>query len=632
MTIGTARNTRSVDAMIVREQIANRKKHWVRAVTACNSKCLFCLDADTPRNLYLDVDTVKAELLRGREELDADKVIISGGEASLHPKFPDFIRYAKEIGYDRVQTVTNGTQFADKDFYERCIQAGLGEITYSLHGDTPKLHDYLTQTPGCFRKLMKALIRSVRDRRLITNVDVVINKQNVAVIDKIVELAISVGVTEFDLLHVIPQSNAYRNRDEMFYDVREHLPVLQKVFRLNRHPRFHIWTNRFPVSYLEGLEDLIQDPHKMLDEVNGRRFQVRRYLDEGKPLDCRTPDRCEHCFIEPFCTTTERVIERQNANAWHTWDLGDQVPTDKRALILPFGCTHVGLSVDSAADLLDLELPDGAGLTLRTLDIPSWSSLMRLAPQVVIIATTTAQLEGWLNGTPIPDQARLHIELNQDTAKWLLAHPARLETGGLDRVQVDQPSHEQLTAAHAHDVRDPAAFFRQLNLPIASSGLPACLAPGTRLVPPPATLSADLFDPETGRIQVRPLARHHIADHYKGKSVRCEDCTVTAWCAGVPINMIRDQGLALAQPLIDGEWAESAAAQLQAQDQRPPQRIRDGMPPQPVANSLDGFAAPSAAPRDPLAIAAGEMAKKQAKRDARRAASRAKLDTAETQR
>jgi hypothetical protein len=46
MTIG--RDTRSLDDMIVREQIANRKKHWVRAVTACNSKCLFCLDSDTP--------------------------------------------------------------------------------------------------------------------------------------------------------------------------------------------------------------------------------------------------------------------------------------------------------------------------------------------------------------------------------------------------------------------------------------------------------------------------------------------------------------------------------------------------------------------------------------------------------
>ena len=84
--------SRSVDEMLHREQIANRKKHWVRAVTACNSKCLFCLDADTPRNVYLEEEVVKADLRRGREELDADKVIISGGEASLHPLFPEFIR------------------------------------------------------------------------------------------------------------------------------------------------------------------------------------------------------------------------------------------------------------------------------------------------------------------------------------------------------------------------------------------------------------------------------------------------------------------------------------------------------------------------------------------------------------
>jgi MoaA/NifB/PqqE/SkfB family radical SAM enzyme len=90
------------EAMLERESIANRKKHWVRCVTACNSKCLFCLDADTPRNVYLPEDEVKADLLRGIEELGADKVIISGGEVSLHPKFIEFIRYAKSIGYDRV--------------------------------------------------------------------------------------------------------------------------------------------------------------------------------------------------------------------------------------------------------------------------------------------------------------------------------------------------------------------------------------------------------------------------------------------------------------------------------------------------------------------------------------------------
>ena len=153
-------------------------------------------------------------MLRGREELDAEKVIISGGEASLHPKFFDFIRYAKDIGYDRVQTVTNGYRFADRKFYLDSMRAGLGEITFSLHGHNAELHNRLTQTPEGFERLVKGMVRAIRDPYgPIVNIDVVINKQNVGVIDKIIELAASLGVTRFDLLHVIPQSNAFTYRD-----------------------------------------------------------------------------------------------------------------------------------------------------------------------------------------------------------------------------------------------------------------------------------------------------------------------------------------------------------------------------------------------------------------------------------
>ena len=236
--------------MLERELIANRKKHWVRAVTACSSRCVFCLDMDTPRNVILPYEDVCSDLRRGLHELGADKVIISGGEASLHPRFVDLIQYAKSIGYDRVQTVTNGWQYADKAFYRDCIDAGLGEITFSLHGHSPALHDRLTQHPGSFKRLIKGMVRALRDPRgPIVNVDIVINKQNVPHLDKIVELAISLGVREFDLLHVIPQSEAFRNRDMLFYNPKEHLPMLRKVFRLNRHPGFVIWTNRFPVSF-----------------------------------------------------------------------------------------------------------------------------------------------------------------------------------------------------------------------------------------------------------------------------------------------------------------------------------------------------------------------------------------------
>jgi pyruvate-formate lyase-activating enzyme len=624
MTIG--RDTRSLDDMIVREQIANRKKHWVRAVTACNSKCLFCLDSDTPRNVYLSREEVQADLLRGREELDADKVIISGGEASLHPEFPDFIAYAKSIGYDRVQTVTNGTQFADKAFYEKCVQAGLGEITYSLHGHTAELHDYLTQTPGAFVKIMKSIMRSVRDRRLITNVDVVINKQNVGVLDKIVELAISVGVTEFDLLHVIPQAAAYENRDEMFYDVREYLPILHKVFRLNRHPRFCIWTNRFPVSFLEGLEDLIQDPHKLLDEVNGRRFQVRRYLDEGKTLDCRQPERCKHCFIESFCTTMERTIDRQNQAGFDVW-WADAVPTKPEDLPpeLPFGSTRIGMNIQSFADLAGLYLPEGSGLELQ----PATAEPIADAPEIqgerVLIATTAAQLDAWLDGVALPARTSVRVHLNQSTGPWLLAHRDRIESTYLDALHIHQPAHEKLETAASVDVRDPAKLFEKLDLPIAFSGLPACMAPGTRLVDEPHILTPSLFESETGRLAWRPLARHHVESHYRGKSTRCEDCRLTDRCDGIPINMVRDQGLALARPLIEGAWADSADRQLRARFPEQPGRIRSGMPAQPVAPSLPGHAAPTGAAPDPLAVISVEVEKKRRAREARRAKIKADL-------
>lgn len=598
---------RDIERMLWRERVANRPKHWVRAVTACNSRCVFCLDSDTPRNVYLPVDEIKRELDRGLDELGADKVIISGGEASLHPAFAELVRYAKERGYDRVQTVTNGYRFADKEFFESALAAGLGEITYSLHGHTAELHDRLTGTPGAFKRIVKAIVRSLRDGRPIVNVDVVINKQNVAVLDKIVEFSISLGITEFDLLHVIPQAAAFDNRAELFYDVRDHLPVLQKVFRLNRHPRFVVWTNRFPVSFLEGLEDLIQDPHKMLDEVNGRRFQVRRYLDEGKPLDCRHPERCPECFIEPFCTTMDRTVARQHAGGFEVYWLGTRAYANEA---LPFGTSLVGVEVERFSELA--KLPSELGVYVRTatdeqlpLDFGS--------RRVVLVATTASQLDAWLATGSNPN-VELDIELGQDTAGWLLEH-RELLAANADRLRLHQPSHEHLSEATAHDLRDPRAFFQQLMLPLRVSGLPACLAPGANWCEERAILEAAWFDAESGRLDIRELARFHIRARYGAKSVRCADCVVEARCEGAHINWVRDQGLGKLTPLVEGAEAERVAQRLEQLYPVAPPRLSKASPPEPVAPSLPGFPEPTAAPMDPLAAIALAQQEKRAKRN-----------------
>jgi pyruvate-formate lyase-activating enzyme len=615
------------DQMLERELIANRKKHWVRAVTACNSRCLFCLDMDTPRNVFLPFEEVIAELQRGRDELDADKVIISGGEAALHPRFIDLILEAKKMGYDRVQTVTNGWKYADRDFYIRSRNAGLGEITFSLHGHTPKLHDHLTQHPNSFKRLIKGMVRAVRDPRgPIVNVDVVINKQNVAYLDKIVELCASLGVFEFDLLHIIPQSEAFRNRDVLFYDVREHMDVLHKVFRMNRHPRFVIWTNRFPISYLEGLEDLIQDPHKMIDEVNGRRFQIRRYIDTGKELDCRQPERCKHCFIEPFCTTLDRSIETQNTqklDVWLTDDLSEIVTSKK----LPFGARYHGISIIEHQQVhlllsdiqkqhledknicIDLKIEEKPEIFLEILQNNNFKN------KLLLVIHDVWALNTWKNFVQNASDifCTVEIHLNGDVAKWLLKNRDFLskllkkEPSIGKYIRIHQPHHEKLEQAVRRDVLKPQEFFAQLQIPIATSGLPPCVARHTKIVEPLERWGMHLFDPELGRLDSRALSRHHIKEHYLAKSERCKDCIVDKSCDGLHVNMIRHQGLKILHPLQKNSdinsWSSNAKIQLETL--RPNySRVLGGQPSQNPADSLDGFAKPEAPPEDPLAVIA----------------------------
>lgn len=595
------------ERMLARERVANVRKHWVRLVTACNSRCVFCLDTDTPRNVYLLEEDVRREIRRGRDQLNADKVILSGGEGSIHPKFIDFVRYAKEVGYSRVQTVTNGVMFSQREFYRAAVDAGLDEITFSLHGHTPELHDRLTGTPGAFHKLMKGMMRAVREGRVIVNVDVCINKQNVAYIDRIVDLCLSVGVREFDLLHVIPQGSAFENRKDLFYDPVEHLPRLQKVFRLNRHPNVVVWTNRFPVEFLEGLEDLIQDPHKMLDEVNGRRFQIRRYLDEGVPLECRDKERCQYCFIEPFCNTTDRIVERQNRASWEVWSVGvaDETIWPQYAGLtpdrLPFGCTYLGVEVDDLTDLERLPLHAEIGIHATPRRVTRWVDRALVPNRLIVSAREAAHLDVLLPEGELPAAAQVEIDLNRSTAPWLLAHRDRVRAH-LSRLRVHVPSYEFLKDAVANDVRDPARFFAALDTPVRVSGAPPCLTPRTRLTEALRILPKKLFDPDTGRINIRELAREHVTRGYWGKSLRCRDCRLNDRCDGAHINFLRDQGFSQLQPLSEGAWAEDAAEQMRRLRPEPPKRLRDGRPVEPVAPSLPGFAPPGKAPTDQLIV------------------------------
>ena len=286
-----------------REKIATANKFYIKINNNCNNNCLFCLDADNQNKPGPSQAYIEREITRGRQELGADKLIISGGEATIDPNFLSYVKLGKKLGYTKIQVITNGRMFAYADFAQEAIKSGLNEITFSIHGHTPDLYEKLTNILGSFKQILQAL-RNVRQYpEVIVNIDIVINKYNYQQLLEIINFySQEFGIFEYDLLEVIPFGRAYHNRTELFFDLDEAWPYLEPVFKLAAtDPRFYIWTNRFPVKYLEGYEILIQDPHKLLDEIRGREQMFTEYLFQDKPLHCADDWRCQHCYLSDFC-------------------------------------------------------------------------------------------------------------------------------------------------------------------------------------------------------------------------------------------------------------------------------------------------------------------------------------------
>lgn len=105
-----------VDAKIVEhEEAAHEKRNWVRLTYDCNDRCIFCLDSHTHDGTNRDCEEIRAQILDGRRK-GAQRLILSGGEPTIHPDFVKFVKLGNLAGYRKVQTVTNGRLFAYPDF------------------------------------------------------------------------------------------------------------------------------------------------------------------------------------------------------------------------------------------------------------------------------------------------------------------------------------------------------------------------------------------------------------------------------------------------------------------------------------------------------------------------------------
>lgn len=521
------------------EQAAHEKRNWVRLSYDCNNHCTFCLDSLAHVGTMRSNLDIKIQIVEGRKK-GASRLILSGGEPTMHPNFLDFVKLGKRAGYPKVQTVTNGRMFAYPDFLETAARNGLDEITFSLHGHTAKLHDALVATPGAFVQETAGLKAALASERFIVNVDIVINKQNVKHLPTMLETFISWGVREFDLLHIIPFGNAWGPaREHLFYDLEGNEEYLREAFEYSRRPDVHIWLNRFPPPFTEGFEELIQDPYKLNDEVRGRREEFDRYLSVGKKLSCRQPERCHYCYLNQLCDGLDQAIEERKLAQVEELrleppaPLSGQLPEAKALrLVAPDVAGALSLMASCHAEMVYLELEDYSGLG-AALERGAFGGL----PLARVYVRRAADISELLE---LQAAFKLHVLLNQETAPVLAA------LQDYARVVLVQPTYAKVTEQLKEDV-DLKQLFEGLPVRVETENIPACIT-GYLPLRAETKLDAGMLGLDS-RVDMNKYTNRYIESRYYTKSRRCKECTHDSVCDGVHLNFVRAHGYKTLQPV-----------------------------------------------------------------------------------
>jgi MoaA/NifB/PqqE/SkfB family radical SAM enzyme len=525
------------DALIEREDAAHQRRNWVRLSYDCNNHCTFCLDSNAHDGTMRGNFDIKVQIIEGRKR-GLERLILSGGEPTMHPNFLDFVKLGKRAGYPRVQTVTNGRMFRYPEFLTRAADNGLDEITFSLHGHTAKLHDALVGTPGAFEEEVAGLRAALDSHRFIVNVDIVINKQNVRHLAEMLETFYGWGVREFDLLQVIPFGNAWTQaRDHLFYDLEGNLEHLQRAFAIARRPDVHVWLNRFPPAFAEGFEDLIQDPYKLNDEVRGRREELDRVVSHGVPLPCRERERCKRCYLEGLCDGLDAAIATSRAPDVDVLRFeGVNVPAGRlpRAPRARLVADSIAIAKVAAARVepreIELELASFDDLELSAFE----------PKRVVAVIVSRAEDVTKLTAV-LPPDVELRVLLSRETAAALRALPALPSS-----LVLSQPTYDRVTDASSKDV-DLVEFFAGFSKDVPTVGIPACLS-GRAPRPSPRVLDVAMLGADA-RVDVAAYTRRFVAEGFVTKALRCGGCSANTSCEGVHVNWVRAHGFGALSPL-----------------------------------------------------------------------------------
>lgn len=121
---------------------------------SCNNKCIFCYSHNTINKISsknLSFNEFK-NFIEKNQLTEADRIIINGGEPSLHKEVNQFLEY---VSLSKIETLFFSNGRILKNLNTKFLTSNI-RFVIPIHG-TQKIHDYITGISGSFEETLSSM-------------------------------------------------------------------------------------------------------------------------------------------------------------------------------------------------------------------------------------------------------------------------------------------------------------------------------------------------------------------------------------------------------------------------------------------------------------------------------------------
>jgi MoaA/NifB/PqqE/SkfB family radical SAM enzyme len=273
------------------------KKLIMNVTYVCNNHCTFC--AVGTRTQVHGHPPRQREHLDKYRRLGVTMVDFDGGEPTLNPELIPLVRYARAIGFERINVTTNGRMCFYPEFAQKLVRSGLTTLLFSVHGADAQTHaqqvgvaEAFEQTTGGIRNCLQAAPSGVE-----LGMNITLTKGNFQQLDGVAQLAWDLGLRWLNIQFLTPFGRATRM---VAPDTQAAADVARRVIE-RWQAKMKIQIINLPFCFLPGYEHLMMGDLGKLERhmvfVNNEDVNLASYLAERRT---RKPV-CATCPHAVFC-------------------------------------------------------------------------------------------------------------------------------------------------------------------------------------------------------------------------------------------------------------------------------------------------------------------------------------------